>query len=677
MSFRYLDIELNVRTATREASYAISFTNGLNIVQARNSWGKSTLIQSLVYGLGLEGAFSVSHLSPLGEAMTSVIDLDGQREAIVESSVRLTLENDRGEQLRVKRFPRSLEYDDELVQTWEAGVGESLEEADRRDMFVRQSGGATHELGFHRLLEAFLGFDLPDVPGYNADEVKLYLEVLFPLFYVEQKYGWSGLAPRVPTQFRIRAPYRRAAEFALGLGTLERLREREATSARLSEAKAAWADSKGQLRQLVLSQGWEFRESDSGEALIDEQSPFGLRQDEAWVTAEEAIVALQDRLRTLEGAGLLTVGESAAASRARLAESEREVAQLAGRYRALSETAAAADSELVSLEIRHRELEHARETLIDVRKLERLGSEIDAHAVAGAHCPTCSQALDSALVASGIVMDVSANLALLDAERQTLQRMVVEAAEAASLTQARANATRSALDEARGRVRTLKDELTSPSGSPSVAQIEERLETRAQLRKAEAALARGYSILEEVNRSARAIATLQEHLRGLRGGDDQQDAGIVRRFSSRFVDALSRFGLRSLPVTEVKIGSDSLLPEHGGFELTFDIQHGLSASDAIRTKWAHYIAMADTSARESNGSPLGILILDEPRQQEAEFESVKALYAELSEVGYNTQVIVASSAHDGEMSELIEGIEANLIANQGTHMFSSGVPVVS
>jgi hypothetical protein len=673
MTFRYLDIELTVTTATRTASRRIDFIAGLNVLQAPNSWGKSTLIQSLVYGLGLEGAFSASHLSPLGEAMSSVIDLDDQREAITESSVTLTLQNDRGHVLRVSRFPRSLEFKSELVQTWFATAPALLAAAPQIDMYVRQGGSATHELGFHRFLEEFAGLKLPQVPGFNADEVKLYMEVLFPLFYVEQKYGWSGLAPRVPTQFRIRSPYRRAAEFVLGLETLERLKERESISARLAEARRAWTESSSELKRLVVSQGWEFVAEVVGTGLIDEQSPIGVHRDDRWVTAEEVVLELSRRVAELDSAQVRTVGDGISASRSQLALEEREVARLSGRYRALSEEMTTALAEVASLQIRNEELQHSRETLVDVRKLERLGSEIDARAIASAHCPTCAQALDASSVATGIVMDVAANLALLDAERATLVRILAEAESGAQTVDARLSAVRAELDEARARVRTLKDELTSPTDSPSVAQIEERLAAREHLRSAESVLASAYSILDEVNRSSRAIVNLEQQMRALRGEDDQRDRAIVRRFSRRFTDALSRFGLRSLPVAEVTIGEDSLLPEHDGFELSFDIRHGMSASDTIRTKWAHYVALTDTAAGEPSGSPLGVLIMDEPRQQEADFSSVRALYVELAEVATSTQVIVASSAGDQEISQLLDGLNVNLISNLGAHLFSDGV----
>jgi hypothetical protein len=217
----------------------------------------------------------------------------------------------------------------------------------------------------------------------------------------------------------------------------------------------------------------------------------------------------------------------------------------------------------------------------------------------------------------------------------------------------------------------LKDELSGPSGAPSVVQIEQRLALADRLRAAEHELASVHSAIEALKGRALDIVSVREQLKALRGRDeDGEDGALVQRFRSLFSAALSRFGLRSLPVSEVTIGADSLLPEQGGFELTFDIQHGLSASDAIRTKWAHYVAMAQTAAESPTGHPLGILIMDEPRQQEAEFDSVKALYAQLARVAETTQVIVASSASDVELTQLLDGLPVHLIKTIGAHMFT-------
>ncbi|MCV7165749.1 hypothetical protein, partial [Mycobacterium stomatepiae] len=68
-----------------------------------------------------------------------------------------------------------------------------------RDFFVRRAGGAQREAGFHHFLADFIGWKLPNVTRMDGSEIPLYMETLFPYFYVEQKHGWSGVQARIPT----------------------------------------------------------------------------------------------------------------------------------------------------------------------------------------------------------------------------------------------------------------------------------------------------------------------------------------------------------------------------------------------------------------------------------------------------------------------------------------------
>lgn len=58
---------LSIRTQTNDGLYGtdIPFTQGLNIIHAENTHGKSTCIQSIVYALGLEGCLGPSRKVPL------------------------------------------------------------------------------------------------------------------------------------------------------------------------------------------------------------------------------------------------------------------------------------------------------------------------------------------------------------------------------------------------------------------------------------------------------------------------------------------------------------------------------------------------------------------------------------------------------------------------------------
>jgi hypothetical protein len=203
-----------------------------------------------------------------------------------------------------------------------------------------------------------------------------------------------------------------------------------------------------------------------------------------------------------------------------------------------------------------------------------------------------------------------------------------------------------------------------------VAQIERRIVLAERARAAELDYAQAHELLERINGAALSMARVRDQMRLLRSeGSASGDAARIGRFRTMFLTALQHFGLRSLPVDEITIGAESVLPEHDGFELAFDIRHGLSASDAIRTKWAFYVGLTRAIQGLDSANPLGILIMDEPRQQEAEISSVRALYQELAQTAGGTQVIVASSAPAAELDDLLLGLVAHRISGGGSHMF--------
>src|SRR4051794_37043200 len=106
---RFRGVELDVTSAIGRAGFTANFhTSRLFVVQGDNSVGKSLLIQSLVYGLGLEGAFGPGRQHGLlTRAMSDAIDLNGRRRVpVISSSVTVEIENAAGEILTVRRGVR-------------------------------------------------------------------------------------------------------------------------------------------------------------------------------------------------------------------------------------------------------------------------------------------------------------------------------------------------------------------------------------------------------------------------------------------------------------------------------------------------------------------------------------------------------------------------------------------
>lgn len=237
MGLKLSGVEL--RAATKVGLFGLrqKFDDGLVVFRAPNSAGKSTFMQSVIYGLGLEGMLSPKHSVPLPHAMTDFLeDEEGHRHEVVESSVVVEIANRAGRTVRVQRQVKSSEVDTRLIRTWDEGEG-GLE----KDFYVRLPGAAQRDRGFHAFLRDFIGWDLPLVTRFEGDERPLYLEAVFPLFYVEQKHGWGGVQARYPTWYGIRDVSRRATEFVLNLEASSAALEVQRLTARANQLKERWA----------------------------------------------------------------------------------------------------------------------------------------------------------------------------------------------------------------------------------------------------------------------------------------------------------------------------------------------------------------------------------------------------------------------------------------------------
>jgi hypothetical protein len=659
---RLVHVLINVETARGELQYATDFGPGLNVLSAPNSFGKSTLLQSIVYALGLEGMFSASRTVPVGPVLSTVADFpDGTRAPVLRSSITLEVANDRGGYLRTQRFVVG-EGDNSLVRTWQAGSREGLDAAPQVDMFVRQPGAATRELGFHTELSRFLGWTLPTVAAFGGGEVPLYLEALFPLFVVEQKAGWSGITPRMPTYLRIRDVLPRSVEYILGLESLQRRRELFALRETETRIRRDWSEQGARLRGAAEGEGLRVELLDASPREPTERRRVLLSAlvGDQWLPVEAARTAWSARLEVLTTVGPGSTADARTEqSRSDLAEAEQTVRQLAARRHVLDQRRDLIVADLESVTERLASVASDRQRAMDLMRLRRLGSTLEVGVVADDTCPTCAQRLDERHVATGHIASLDDTIAVLEAERQTLVAMQASASERnAELREAAANLTREQ-SVARQRVRILREELSGPGNAPSIVDLQERLELRDRVAAVSRVEDTAFAVDEDLDRLAGEFADTRRAILALEAqAQSDSDARAIDAFRRSFTAQLSEYGLRSLPPTEVTLDENTFVPINDGIELAFDLTMGMSASDTIRTKWAYFVGLADAASTAENGHHVGFLVLDEPRQQETDRVSVGALVRRLTQTtSRGTQVVFATSEDPEELREILAGID--------------------
>jgi hypothetical protein len=155
---------------------------------------------------------------------------------------------------------------------------------------------------------------------------------------------------------------------------------------------------------------------------------------------------------------------------------------------------------------------------------------------------------------------------------------------------------------------------------------------------------------------------VQGQIRSLSGQDlSANDERKLQGFESRFKDQVRQYGLGSVPVDELRISRETYRPTHDGFDLGFN----LSASDMIRTIWAYLYGLLEVSRTHSTNHA-GLLILDEPRQQETAAVSFKEFLNRAAGArAANQQVIFATSEDSNNLRSMLQSLPHQYIEFEG------------
>jgi hypothetical protein len=598
--------------------------------------------------------------------MTTHLDdpATGERHLVLESSVWLELENDRGEIITVKRGVVS-STDRRLVSVFRGALltkpGESYRQ---QDYFVSDPGSAQREAGFHRMLAEYIGWQLPTVRRYDGTETILYLETIFPLLYVEQKAGWSSIPAAFPTYFQIRDAGRRAVEFILALETHELELEKQRLELELASSNAAWAAKRDDLLAIAAMVNGRAEGVPAAPTLSAEEigrSYLLVSDGTAWKPLDEIASSLRARIAELVQAQTPTVADVAAQAETEVERLMTYVADQNSNRSAIFRARQTEISQKASLVKRLAALEEDLQKNTDAQKLRNLGSTISESFLPD-HCPTCTQPIADTLLAQragAAIMPVEQNIEYIRAQRGIFQRLSSQAAAAIAELDGQFAAATAEVNESSSRLRALRNDLVAASGSPSIAMLEERIRAEARLSGLEDALQRF-----ELQKSTLAMLAKQ-HAQLLSTRSELPADRLTAKDKAKLVlmgelvrEQAASYGFSTFPPSELEISHESYRPQREGFEIGFE----MSASDTIRLKWAYQLALLEV-ARTTETHHAGLVIFDEPQQQKtAKISFKKLLDRAASARASGQQVIFATSEDRDQLEALLSGVDCHFLA---------------
>ena len=203
MKLRVDAIKITLVTNKGRFGALAQFDSGLNVVRAENTSGKSTLINSILYALGLEILIGKRGIEATKPVLWSVGEYQGNEFNVVESFIELELSNEVGDTITVRRYVAGQKDNrsiDVIFGRWSVLPQDGDSNVD--SFFVGVEGAAQRQKGFHHFLAEFLNLELPYVKRFAGEDVPLYVECLAPLMVIEQVRGWSGISSNPAADLR-------------------------------------------------------------------------------------------------------------------------------------------------------------------------------------------------------------------------------------------------------------------------------------------------------------------------------------------------------------------------------------------------------------------------------------------------------------------------------------------
>lgn len=643
-------ISLQAQTASSTYVADIPLDRGFNLIAADNTSGKSTALQAISYGLGLERMLGPNLDIPFAQVMRERIreNKSAAYETLVSSHVRLELENEQGAKLKIHRDVVG-GNDRKLVRTQ---LLDSDEKETERDFFLHDKGSAQNPDGFHNFLCSFIGWDIPPVLTFDGREIPLYLEAIFPMLFVEQKRGWGVVQGPFPTHLRIQDVARRVIEFLIDLEDGKRRRRRLDLNKQLLAVQTAWSSTRGEvldrLGNLVRLSNIPTRPNESFKR--EEGISIEVYDGDEWLPLSQAAAASSSELEDLEARELPQTDDVAPEIESELAATYARTEELGVKIEHLRNEMAAIREDATEYRRRVSALEVDLVRNQDALKLRRFGSSLGASAVEHL-CPTCHQELDAELLpqhAHTKGMAIEENISFIRSQIELYTATASGSDLRANELKIIYNSTTDELNDKTARIRELQNSLRKPNSSPSRTLIERIVRLQAKLNRYENMSNVTLAFSSKFEGLASEAKRISEELSDLKAeGLTDDDKSKVRIIKDLLQKNLSLFHFSSVPTSDIQVSYEdfrplALITNDEGATIVRELGFEMSGSDGIRMKWAYYLSLLGLSAEKKVNHP-HLLIFDEPDQQAIEQQDLSAFLTKASQCGKSSQILVAAT----------------------------------
>jgi hypothetical protein len=641
-----------------------SFERKLNFIAShKNTRGKSSVIEAIFYCLGVEELIGGLNEHVLKPVFRNSLIYGEKEYEVLESKFFLEIQNGNGEIITIQRQGKGGAVKPTLITVFWGKIEELSKKSSLKfeDMYIHSPGAASNQRGFHNFLANFIGWDLPEVPDYDGGFTKLYIQLIFASFFVEQKRGWSSFVNIASNKYGIKDPVKRIVEFVLGLETLKTEKEKINYKIREKVIQNNWSSLNKEIVQHIRTQHYDIMGLPELPQILDESykskiNVLKILNSEDIINLPEFILASEYELMKLKEMPTIDIKQQSESLEKQLIqvqaecdESERKIDEL---QTTLREEKDLNKEYLENLQILRSDLQNNKDT----RKIKNLGS-IEYLSVQRNECPVCHQTISDALLPQEEdihVMSIEDNIKFLEAQIKVMEYANERSEAVIERLTKQTSILEQELIERRRIFRALKSDLYSPNHNVSESIVRKKIALENKIEQGQEILTFLKERLGQFDKLSNEYKTLlgdKHKIPEDRFTDD--DIEKLNYFEKMFVTNLQTYGFSSTKPSKIKISRENFLPEVDGFKLAYDA----SASDYIRAIWAFDFALMQASLKY-NGNHCNVLIFDEPKQHSITPDHAKNFFNSLAEFNGDFEVIVGITLQNTQIENAINAIDS-------------------
>lgn len=499
-----------------------------------------------------------------------------------------------------------------------------------------------------------MGLNIPLVPATDGIDRKLYLQLIFSVFFIEQKKGWSSIYSGMP-YLGIRDSKRRVTEYILGLSCFENSRRKMKILNQEKYCKEKWKDLYGEFLSLQrMHQCSVIGISAIPERVNSDDRIRIVSSCENGVTVDEWI----DNLREKQSK-LMTrkpkIRDNFKEIEKELYRTEDNIEDIISKEKELVGKIILLKRKIKRIEDSLKVLEEDIQNNEDVKKLSKLGSRHHCNIFSGV-CPTCHKEIKDTLLdfqQDVSVMGVDETIKHLKAQKELvifakmnyennlmdLKNDLVHVRDEKNLLLRKA--------------RAIRNDLYSIDDDYSEMIINKRIELENKIESLKSFVSKSAIYLEKFDKLYKEWEMIS--IEKAKCGKDfmsKEDKNILKTFGKNFVNNLRTYNYYSThSIDKIEISEDGYMPVIDRFDMKFDS----SASDNIRAVWAYTIALTQTSDQYKKEKP-GIMIFDEPAQHSIGAADLKAFLASIIKLKEGNQTFVGITLNNQNVQDAVEDL---------------------